>query len=218
LFDSSLFREQVIQSQGAKNMTTQQSTHECAQRWAAFCTEVKVLLEPGNPCGLALGAFLKRELRKAGLNGYSEQEVLGEAVLRGFNLVVGGGVEIVHPRAWIRKTAYHYIQELRRQQQRFVSLDYDRPEPNKLPMLDQLALKTDLAILNRAFKALDPEEQRLLQLTIFEGLRCPDVKRLFETESKLVSESALRKQKERAIKHLRQLYHSLRPLAELEDS
>ena len=195
-----------------------QQPAERTKRWSAFCLEVEILLEPGNASGAALEAFLRRELRKAKLNAYSEQEVLAEAVLRGFNLVVGGGVEIVHPCAWIRKTAYHYIQELRRRQQKYVPLDYDHPTPNQLPPLDQLALQTDLAILNRAFQALEPDEQRLLQLNIFAGMSCPEIKRLLETEDKAISESALRKQKERAIKHLRQIYHSLRPLAELDDT
>jgi DNA-directed RNA polymerase specialized sigma24 family protein len=196
-------------------MTTQRPT-ERTQRWLSFCLEVEGLLEPGNPCGSALEAFLRRELKKAGLNSYSEQEVLAEAVLRGFKLIVEGGVEIVYPRAWIRKTAYHYVHELRRRQSKFVSLDYDRADPNKLPLLDQLALRTDLAILNRAFKELEPEEQRLLQLNIFEGMSCPEIRRLLATEQKTISEAALRKQKERAIKHLREIYHSLRPLAELD--
>ncbi len=198
-------------------MPAKQPIHQRSQHWAAFLAEVELLLEPGNPCGLSLAAFLKRELRKSRLYSVSEQEVLAEALLRGFNLVVGGGVEIVHPRAWIRKTAYHYIQELRRQQQRFITLDHERSDPDKLPLLDQLSLKTDLAILNRACQELEPEEQRLLRLNIFEGLSCPEIRRLLAAEGKSVSEAALRKQKERAIKRLRQIYHSLRPLAELAD-
>jgi DNA-directed RNA polymerase specialized sigma24 family protein len=184
-------------------------------QWLNFCTEVKVLLEPGNPHGLSLLAFMRRELKKARLHSFSEYEVLAEAVLRGFNLVVGDGVEILHPRAWIRKTAFYYIQERRRQQQRLVSLEYERPDSSRLP-LEQLALKTDLAILSRAFGQLDPDEQRLLRLNIFGGLSCPEIRRLLVTEGRTVSEAALRKQKERAIKHLRQIYHGLRPLAELK--
>ncbi len=194
-----------------------QSIRDSDRRWAAFRSEVEALLKPGNPSGLSLTAFIKRELRQARLSGYSEHEILAEAMLRGFNLVVGGGVEIVYPRAWLRKTAYHYIQELRRQQQKCLSLEESWMPSEQPSLLDHLALETDLAILNRAFRELEVEEQRLLQLNIFGGLSCPEIKRLLETEGKFVSESALRKRKERAIKHLRQIYHSLRPLAELSD-
>jgi RNA polymerase sigma factor (sigma-70 family) len=181
-----------------------------------FLSEVQVLLEPGNPSGVSLLAFIRRELRKRDMTDYNELEILSEAMLRGFDLVMSGGVEIVNPPAWIRKTALHCVQELWRRQCKQTPLDYECPDQNQPILLDQLALKTDLEILDRAFKELDPEEQRLLYLRFFEGLPWLEIKKLLEAEGKTVSEPALRKQKERIIKRLRWVYHSLRPLAKLD--
>jgi RNA polymerase sigma factor (sigma-70 family) len=185
--------------------------------WNDFCKDFSELVNPNNPSAVSLGYFIRRTLRQFRVTSIAEFDVLVEVLLRAHKLIVlGGGVVIRHPNAWVRRTAFNYIRELSRGQKKVDPLEFDIPDGKASSPIDQLILQADIAILQRALRELDPAEQRLLTLKMIDELSWAEIRMILAGEGKTVSEEALRKQKERALKHLRQIYHALRPLSELE--
>jgi RNA polymerase sigma factor (sigma-70 family) len=185
--------------------------------WNDFCKDFAELLNPEHPSAVSLAYFIRRTLRQFHLTSIAESDVLTEVFLRAYNLIVlGGDVIIRYPGAWVRRTAFNYIRELSRDHQRISSLEFDLPDQESFHLIDQLILQADITLLKRALQELDPDEQRLLMLKMVDELSWAEIRILLAGEGKTVSEDALRKQKERALKHLRQVYHALRPLSELE--
>jgi RNA polymerase sigma factor (sigma-70 family) len=184
--------------------------------WRRFCVEFVHLLEASNPTGKALLAFIRRSLRHSHLQYlYTEMDILIDVFLRAHKLIVEGGVEIVNPPAWIRQTSFHCIRELSRYHKRFTPLDKDIPNQSSLIAIDQEDVETDHRILNCAWSKLDPDEQRLLELKIVQGLSWAEIQQLFVGEGQVISEPTLRKKKQRAVEKLRQNYHNLRPLSQI---
>jgi RNA polymerase sigma factor (sigma-70 family) len=185
--------------------------------WTDFCQDFAELSDLSYPSAVSLEYFVRRNLRQFHLTSISESDVLTEVFLRAYKLIVlGGGVIIRYPGAWVRRTAFNYIRELSRDHQRTSSMEFDLPDQESSPLIDQLILQADIAVLKRALQELDPDEKRLLTLKMIDELSWAEIKIVLAGEGKIHSETALRKQKERALKHLRQVYHALRPLSELE--
>jgi RNA polymerase sigma factor (sigma-70 family) len=185
--------------------------------WDDFCKDFAALLNPGYPSAVSLAFYIRRTLRQFNLLSVTEFDVLTEVFLRAYNLIVlGGGVVIRYPAAWVRRTAFNHIRELSRDQKRFTPLEIDIPSEAASSPIDHLILQADIAILKRALQSLDPDEQRLLTLKIIDELSWAEIRILLAGEGQNFSEDALRKQKERALKHLRRIYHALKPLSELE--
>jgi RNA polymerase sigma factor (sigma-70 family) len=185
--------------------------------WNNFCKDFAELLNPEYPSAVSLACYIRRTVRQFRLPSIAESDILVEVFLRAYKLIVlGGGVVIRHPSAWIRRVAFNYIRELSRTYNRISPLEFDIPDEQGHSPIDGLILQADIAILERALQELDLDEQRLLTLKIVDELSWAEIRILLAGEGKVVSEDALRKQKERALKHLRQVYHALRPLSELE--
>jgi RNA polymerase sigma factor (sigma-70 family) len=184
----------------------------------SFDNDFADLLKPNHPSAASMGAFIRRLLRQFGLHKiYAEADILSEIYVRGYKLTQGG-VIIVNPHAWSKSTAFNIVRELsrkhRQKERRFEELTENTWDKSEHPPIEADA-KTDVAILHRALQELEPEEQRLLTLKIVDELSWVEIRNLLSLEGKTVSEATLRKQKERALKKLRRIYHSLRPLADL---
>lgn len=182
--------------------------------WEKFATEYEKLIK-SEATSLPLFAFLRRNLSQHHLNGFhTEAEVLSEVYLRAYKRIHQEGVEILKPAAWTKVTALNVIREWRRKTQRCVPLEREIEQEEPPPDPDS-TLQTDLEVLKRALQQLDAEQQELLNLKIVQGLSWKEIQHLFALRGKTVSEEALRQQKARALKKLRQTFRSLRPLFDL---
>jgi DNA-directed RNA polymerase specialized sigma24 family protein len=141
-------------------------------------------------------------------------DVLVEVYVRAHRLVHDEIAEIRTSSAWVRKTAHNVIREWSRKGKRSTTLDWEVIDEREENREHKLALETDVATLDKAWRSLIPEEQRLLTLKITDNLSWREIAAVYATEGKIIPESALRKQKARALKHLRRLYHTLRPLTD----
>jgi RNA polymerase sigma factor (sigma-70 family) len=185
--------------------------------WNDFCKDFEELLNPNHPSAVSLTCYIRRTVRQFRLPSIAESDILAEVFLRAHKLIVlGGGVIIRHPGAWVRQTAFNYIRELSRNHQRTSSMEFDIPDEQGHSPIDGLILQADIAILERALQELDPDEQRLLTLKIVDELSWAEIRIILAGEGKTVSEAALRKHKERALKHLEQTYHTLKHIPILE--
>lgn len=182
----------------------------------SFSREYLDLLKFDNQRGKSLRAFIRRTLRQQNLGSIDAVEILGEVFLRGHKLTESGEIEIRNPAAWARKTALNYIRELGRKQKQTSPLDQEIPDRTSPSLIDKLILEEDRSFINRALQELDPDQQKLLKLKIVDELSWAEIQRIFASEGEIVSEHALRKRKERALKQLRLVYHVLKSLSELE--
>lgn len=195
---------------------------EIWENWSNFETEYLGLLDPEGPSGRSMFAFIRRSLRQFHLETrWSEACILNETYLRAYALIVEKRKPIQVPLAWIRVTAYNVIMELSRDQRKLISIeenmlaDWSRGVSATSHFDANSSLTHDLDVLRKAFQNLESEEQRLLNLKIIEGLSWREIRNYLALEGKECTEAALRKQKERALRKLRSIYHSLKPLSGL---
>lgn len=192
---------------------------ELSSVWQQFSTAFQELLKPDNPAAVSLGAFLRRTLGVFRLLGFhSELEVLAEVYIRAHRLIHSECAEIRNPAAWVRKTAHNVIREWSRGARRYDSLDQEVIDCTDENLKQQLTLEADVKILNRAWQSLTDEEQRLLSFKIVQNFSWNKIATIYAAEGKYISEPTLRQQKARALKHLRRLYHTLRPLTDIKDA
>ncbi|MBW4441277.1 MAG: sigma-70 family RNA polymerase sigma factor [Plectolyngbya sp. WJT66-NPBG17] len=192
------------------------SPFEEMDEWSKFNVHFVKLLNPKSPSGLALFAFLRRILRQFHLEtAYSEAYLLNEAYLRAHRLIQSNGVAILNPAAWLRKVAFNIVQELNRAQLATDPFDEtaDSIAPSTIP---NTTLKRELEVLKKAVQRLDPEEQKLLNLKIVEEQSWRSIRLYLVADGFHFTEPALRKKKERALRKLREIYHALKPLSDLE--
>lgn len=178
-----------------------------------FNTEFPELLDSRSSSGRLLYVFVRRTLQAFHLSGtYKEAFVLNETYLRGISQIHKGEV-IKNLPAWVRKTAYNVVRELKRDQQKAVPFE----EHQHVLEADQSSissedLEDDLATLRMAFQLLDPQDQKLLNLKVVEGLSWREIREILYREGRGDhTESVLRKRKERALLRLRKKYHAIKP-------
>lgn len=96
--------------------------------WRKFEAEFLTLQAPDSSQGKLMYVFLRRTLQNFHLrDNHSEASILNEAYLRAHQLIHAGG-RIDTPVAWLRKTAYNIIRELRIEQNRLISSDLNLNE------------------------------------------------------------------------------------------
>lgn len=181
----------------------------------SFLAEFQLLYQSSDAAGISVRTAIHRYLSQFKLRQIDTIEVLDEVFIRGERLTASGEVQILNVPAWARRTAFNYIRELTRQQKRTGELDREVPDESSNSWLDRQTYTIDRALLNLSLQRLDSEEKRLLHLKIVEACSWTEIQLLFQLQGKTISVTALRKKKERALKRLRQIYHSLKPLAEL---
>jgi RNA polymerase sigma factor (sigma-70 family) len=188
----------------------------CCPPWQCFNAAFLELLTPSNPAAVAFGAFIRRALLFMHLLGfYSELDVLSEVFIRAHHMIHTQGVEIRNPSAWAKKTALNVIREWSRNGKRFDSLDREVVDEFAEARQTRLSLESDVALLDRAWQSLTAEEQRLLTLKVFDKRSWQEIAAIYASEGKPIAEATLRQQKARALRHLRRIYHVLRPLTEV---
>ncbi|MEA5595738.1 sigma-70 family RNA polymerase sigma factor [Rivularia sp. UHCC 0363] len=176
-----------------------------------FDAEFQTLLFPGSSSAHSTLAFVLRSLTQFNLSqSFSVTEILIDAYLRGVKQIERGEY-IENPLPWIRSTSYNIIREHSRERKKLYQLEEDKVEfamDCSLVGIEEINENLEKVLL--AFKKLDEEEKEILTLKIVEKLTWKEILELLEQRGiKFKNETALRKRKERALKRLRKIYHSL---------
>lgn len=177
-----------------------------------FDAAIKSLLHPDSPDTYSLFAYIRRTLSQFRLSqAYEVKDVIIDVYTRGVKKLKSGG-EIQIPLAWIRRTAYNVIRELRREADKTGYLDQDcEPVQAKIDLLSDVEFATDLKAIKIAFGKLKPQEQNILQLRVIEKLSWQEVgKCLVVVGEPIQNEVSLRQRGHRALKKLRCLYDQLK--------
>ena len=178
--------------------------------WEKFNGEFIHFLRPENPVGRSLYVSINKGLIQFKLAGsHSSSEILISVYMRAYAYINVEKKRIHNASAWSRATAYNIIREISRSGQKFVPSGDDLLNRLEAPDEDSEALEADVSVVAQALKQLNPFEQRLLTLKLIDCLPWRDIQIILRTEGYECTETALRKQKERALAKLRQLYHAL---------
>jgi RNA polymerase sigma factor (sigma-70 family) len=170
------------------------------------------LLDKDSPTGRTLWVSVRNNLRQFNLIGsYTEACVISEVYIRAVK-VYEKEEKIDNLLAWCRKTAYNYVRELSRKQRQSQPIDeilQTRLAAEPEPIADEV-IDDDLMTIRMAFERLSAEDQKLLNLSVVEQLGWKEVHQLLVQDgAKDRNQAALRKAKERAVKKLRENYHSI---------
>lgn len=183
-----------------------------SSRKALFDAEFKTLLFPGSSSAHSMFGFIQRNLHQFNLSRrFTVTIILNEAYVRGVKQIEKGEY-IEKPIPWVRSTSYNIIREYSRERNRICQLEQDIESPTNCSLLDFKEINENLEKVLLAFEKLDEEEKEVLRLKIVEKLTWKQIIQILERKGMIYkNEAALRKRKERALKHLRQIYHSLYP-------
>ena len=178
----------------------------------AFDAEFQTLLFPGSSSAHSMLSFVLRSLIQFNLSqSFTVTEILIEAYLRGIKQIEKGEY-IENPIPWIRSTSYNIIREYSRERRKLYQLEEEKLEFRancSLVVFQEINENLEKVLL--AFEKLDEEEKEILRLKIVENLKWKEIIEILGERGIKKNEAALRKRKERALKHLRQIYHSLCP-------
>lgn len=141
---------------------------------------------------------------------YDEVAILNEVYARTVDKILEGR-EIINHYAWIRSVSFRYIRELSRKHSRSTGADESFLEAlAPVEAIDERFLTDEMLKMRRAFQELSSEERLLLSLKTVQDLSWNEIQKIWiEKGYGKLSIPALRKRKERALSHLRTLYHSM---------
>ena len=177
-----------------------------------FDLAVQALLDSDSPDTHSLYVFIKITLGQFRLSkAYEVKDIIIEAYTRGIKKLQSGEA-INIPLAWIRRTAYNVIRELRREADKIGYLDLDCvPVQNEINPLSKIEFNGDLKAMKIAFNKLTLEEQNILRLRVIDQLSWQEVgKCLVIVKEPVQSEGNLRQRGYRTLKKLRKIYDRLR--------
>lgn len=139
---------------------------------------------------------------------YTEEWVINEVYIRARKFDKNGGI-IENYYAWCSRTAFNVVRELSRKHQKYTPIDnYDR-FPSSQPELSPIEIDNKIELIWRSFNQLSELEQRIISFTEFDSLSVRETCSILALEGTVMKEPALRKAKSRALKKLREIYHSL---------
>lgn len=160
---------------------------------------------------LSLFPFIRGRLSQYDLlQQYDEVAILQEVYTRTIDKIRQGR-EITNHYAWIRSVGLRYIQELSRNHRRNVNVDNQLLEMlAPVEGINERFLTDEMLKIRQAFQELASEERLLLSLKTVQDLSWNEIQQIWMTSGYgELSLPALRKRKERALSHLRTIYHSL---------
>jgi DNA-directed RNA polymerase specialized sigma24 family protein len=182
-----------------------------------FNIAVQALFDDSNPDASPFCAGVSQMLYRFRLSQtYLAREIITEAYVLGIEKIESGTF-IQIPLAWLRKTCFNVIRDLRRQQDKAENpkLDPTLCEPGDA-VFSTLIVQEDWKALRLAVERLTPAEQRLLYIRICEGVSWQTVSGLTLTiGEEPLSAGTARQRGSRALKKLRQHYDLLRDTVEM---
>lgn len=192
-------------------MTHKETTSiEEEQFKAVFATLLK------NPVD-SIFPFILRKLNQCNLRNTEPFEVLSEVYERGINSLKSGQ-KIDNPIGWIWKVTFYVIVHKVRQEvkkdRHSVEFDLIKYKIISDNYEDDFALDnsvhTKRKLAQQAFYKLEPQEQKILDLRLFQKLSWDKVSEALASEGeKIQSNATLRKRGQRATERLRKIYLSL---------
>jgi RNA polymerase sigma factor (sigma-70 family) len=177
-----------------------------------FDMAVQALLDPDSPDTYSLYAYIQITLKQFRLSqAYEVKDIIINVYARGINKLESGDI-IRIPLAWMRRTAYNVIRELRRDADKAGYLDLDCiPSQSELDPLSEIEFNGDLKAIKIAFNRLEAHEKNILQLRVVNQLSWQEVgKCLVIVGEPIQSESNLRQRGYRTLKKLRRIYDEVR--------
>ena len=178
-----------------------------------YINDINFLLSPGNSTFTSLKSAISRWLIQFRIYGsYSEAYIFNEAYIRGYLLTKQKKEQIKNVAAWLRRTSFNVIRELKRKDARFLpifanTLDSSLKSSSYTDESD-LLIDQEMIYIRLAFQMLNEEEQEILNLKIADELSWKEIQKEFQLRGRSVKLGALRKQKQRALNKLRENYHS----------
>lgn len=141
---------------------------------------------------------------------YDEVAILQEVYARTVDKILQGR-EITNHDAWIRSVSFLYIRELSRKHSRNTNVDETLLELlAPAEDIDEGFLTEEMLKIRRAFQELSSEERLLLSLKTVQDLSWGEIRVIWLARGYGdLSIPALRKRKERALSHLRMIYHAM---------
>lgn len=182
-----------------------------AQQFKRFNETFEEIVSRQSSSAVSLFPFIRGKLFQFGLwQQYDEVAILQEVYSRTVDKILAGRT-ITNPYAWIRSVAFRYIRELSRRNHRQVNADDVLLEVlAPAEGIDEHFLSDEMLKLRKAFQQLSEEERLLLSLKAIQDLSWIEIQRAWNLAGYgKLSLPALRKRKERALSHLRKIYHAL---------
>lgn len=171
------------------------------------------LLQPKSAIAQPIFGFIRSKLIQHNLRSWCDEvAVLLWVYLRSVDHIAEGG-KITNHSAWVKSVAFNIIRETSRRNKRYQS--FDEPLIESLSYhhtldSDDIDLTDDMIKVRDAFKALSSKEQLLIYQKVVMNESWTTIQDFLKQEGHGDhSLAALRKQKERAMAKLRNIYHSL---------
>ena len=196
---------------GGSELAQAFANEHIARQFKKFNATFEEIVSKESSSTLSLFPFIRGRLSQyALLHQYDEVAILQEVYARTIDKIRQGR-EITNHYAWIRSVALRYIQELSRNHRRNVTIDNQLLELlAPVEGINEQFLTDEMLKIRRAFQELASEERLLLSLKTVQDLSWNEIQQIWITSGYGdLSLAALRKRKERALSHLRTLYHSL---------
>ncbi len=174
-----------------------------------------ILSQEGDESTRKIFFFIKRILRQFRLDSQlQESEILIDAYLR-IREKIKSGESIKNISAYLNRVSYNIVREHSKKQKRSEKLHgrlldngYGHPD---IILGGDSSNYDKITILLESLKKLKNEDLEILQLHIVEGLSWEEIRGYFSScKGKKLSNSALRKQGERALRRLREAYTSVK--------
>ena len=176
--------------------------------------EFTLIIDPKKSEGLSIHIFITNRLRQFKLaQKHNNVDILLECYQR-LNKALEQGKSITNLKGWIRSTAYNYIRELKREEQRYVQYqDYLVDNQTNEQCLSEEEINQQHQLIQKALKTLPSSEQQLILWKEVDGLSWEAIKLLLEEQGQNIKVATLRKRKSRAIKNLKTAYDQLETIA-----
>jgi DNA-directed RNA polymerase specialized sigma24 family protein len=201
----------IVMDAEAAELSRKFTDEHTARQFAKFNETFKEIVSKESSSARSIFPFIRGKLYQYRLYQlYDEVAILQEVYARTVDKILQGR-EITNHYAWIRSVSFRYIRELSRKHGRNTNADETLLEllaPTE--DINEEFLTDEMLKIRRAFQELSSEEKLLLSLKTVRDLSWDEIKTIWvERGYGTLSIPALRKRKERALSHLRTIYHSM---------
>jgi RNA polymerase sigma factor (sigma-70 family) len=177
-------------------------------------TPNRSLQKLSKPMYARLVVSFRLRLAQFGLSGcYQPEEILSEAVLR-LEHARKLGKDVYNEEAWLRKTGFLYILEMRRNEGKFTTINIDVDSLFKSACIlslhsteiDHLETQETYQLLNTSIQELQAGERELLVMRFYKNMSWNQIARTHASKGETISVTTLRQRGSRAVKSLRKVY------------
>ncbi|MGB6016206.1 MAG: sigma-70 family RNA polymerase sigma factor [Nodosilinea sp.] len=208
---SNLMEAPIVMDAKAAELSRKFTDEHIARQFAKFNETFEEIVSKESSSARSIFPFIRGRLYQYRLHQlYDEVAILQEVYTRTVDKILQGR-EITNHYAWIRSVSLRYIRELSRKHSRNTNVDESFLEllaPTE--EINEEFLTDEMLKIRKAFQELSSEEQLLLSFKTVQDLSWDEIQKIWVARGYgTLSITALRKRKERAISHLRTIYHSM---------